>query len=248
TTNAVSYAITGGTGAALFAIGATSGVVTTAAAIDREGSEERRVGKESATSWDGSTAAQTFTITINDVNEFAVSTPADTNGAANAVDENVAIGTTVGVTAFASDADATTNAVSYAITGGTGAALFAIGATSGVVTTAAAIDREADGASTPLDVTAKPTDGSTAAQTFTITINDVNEFAVSTPADTNGAANAVDENVAIGTTLRSSPTRRSSDLTTNAVSYAITGGTGAALFAIGATSGVVTTAAAIDRE
>src|SRR5205823_389910 len=248
TTNAVSYAITGGTGAALFAIGATSGVVTTAAAIDREGSEERRVGKESATSWDGSTAAQTFTITINDVNEFAVSTPADTNGAANAVDENVAIGTTVWVTAFPADADATTNAVSYAITGGTGAALFAIGATSGVVTTAAAIDREALGASKTIEVTATSADGARAGPPLKITNYDVNEFAVSSPVDTNGARDTVDETVAIGTThgvTASAPTRRSSDL---AVSYAITGGTGAALFAIGATSGVVTTAAAIDRE
>src|SRR5205823_2979528 len=248
TTNAVSYAITGGTGAALFAIGATSGVVTTAAAIDREGSEERRVGKESATSWDGSTAAQTFTITINDVNEFAVSTPADTNGAANAVDENVAIGTTVWVTAFPADADATTNAVSYAITGGTGAALFAIGATSGVVTTAAAIDREALGASKTIESTAASTQGTSAAQTLTITINDDNEFAVSTPADTNGAANAVDENVSIGTTVAVTALSPYTTLFRSAVSYAITGGTGAALFAIGATSGVVTTAAAIDRE
>src|SRR5207248_682249 len=235
TTNAVSYAITGGTGAALFAIGATSGVVTTAAAIDREALGASKTIEVTATSADGSTAAQTFTITINDVNEFAVSTPADTNGAANAVDENVAIGTTVGVTAFASDADATTNAVSYAITGGTGAALFAIGATSGVVTTAAAIDREALGASKTIEVTATSADGSTAAQTFTITINDVNEFAVSTPADTNGAANAVDENVAIGTTVGVTAFASDVDATTNAVSYAITGGTGAALFAIGAT-------------
>src|SRR5205085_1459252 len=145
-----------------------------APAIARHAPFPTRRSSDPATSADGSTAAQTFTITINDVNEFAVSTPADTNHAANAVDENVAIGTTVGVTAFASDADATTNAVSYAITGGTGAALFAIGATSGVVTTAAAIDREALFACTTLFRSATSADGSTAAQTFTITINDVN--------------------------------------------------------------------------
>src|SRR5260370_35215027 len=56
-----------------------------------------------ATSADGSIAAKTFSIAINDVNEFAVSTPLDTNLAANAVDENVAAGTVVGITAFASD-------------------------------------------------------------------------------------------------------------------------------------------------
>src|SRR5207248_1778939 len=244
----VSYAITGGTGAALFAIGATSGVVTTAAAIDREALGASKTIEVTATSADGSTAAQTFTITINDVNEFAVSTPADTNGAANAVDENVAIGTTVGVTAFPSPARRSSDPVSYAITGGTGAALFAIGATSGVVTTAAAIDREALGASKTIEGTATRPDGSTAAQTLTITHREVHESAVSTPPHTNGAANAVDENVAIGTTVGVTAFAADADATTNAVSYAITGGTGAALFAIGATSGVVTTAAAIDRE
>ena len=65
------------------------------------------------TSADGSTASQSFTIAVNDVDEFDVSTPVDSDAAANAVDENAAIGTVVGVTAFATDADATTNAVTY---------------------------------------------------------------------------------------------------------------------------------------
>src|SRR5207244_7438151 len=108
--------------------------------------------------------------------------------------ENVAIGTAVGVTAFASDADATTNAVSYAITGGTGAALFTVDATTGVVTTAAAIDREALGASKTIVVTATSADGSTASQTFTIAINDVNEIAHSSPVDTNTAPKQLKEN------------------------------------------------------
>src|SRR5258708_38630474 len=97
-----------------------------------------------ATSADGSMAAKTFSIAINDVNEFAVSTPLDTNVAANAVDENVAAGTVVGITAFASDADATTNAVSYSLSSNPGG-LFAIDTSTGVITTAAAIDREALG-------------------------------------------------------------------------------------------------------
>ena len=42
-----------------------------------------------------------------------MSTPVDSDAAANAVNENAANGTVVGVTAFASDADATTNAVTY---------------------------------------------------------------------------------------------------------------------------------------
>jgi hypothetical protein len=85
-------------------------VVTTAAAIDREALGASVNIEVTATSADGSSAAQTFSIVINDVNEFSVSTPTDSNAAVNAVDENVAVGTVVGVTAFASDADATTNA------------------------------------------------------------------------------------------------------------------------------------------
>src|SRR5206468_1153507 len=134
-----------------------------------------------ATSADGSTAAQTFTIAINDVNEFAVSTPVDNNAAANQVNENVAIGTLVGVTAFASDADATTNTVSYAITGGTGQGLFAFDSNSRVASTAASPYTRSSDLSRTIIVTATSADGSTAAQTFTIAINDVNEFAVSTP-------------------------------------------------------------------
>src|SRR5204863_113998 len=121
----------------------------------------------------------------------------DSDGATNAVDENVVVGTYVGLTAFASDADATTNSVSYAITGGTGSALFAVDAGTGAVTTAAAIDREALGASKTLQVTATSADGSTAAQTFTIAINDVNEVRVTTPVDSDGTTTAVDETVVV---------------------------------------------------
>src|SRR5258708_2977032 len=157
---------------------------TTAAAIDREALGAGTGIEVTATSADGSTAAKTFSIAINDVNEFAVSTPLDTDVAANAVDENVAAGTVVGITAFASDADATTNAVSYSLTSNPGG-LFAIDAGTGVVTTAAAIDREALGASTSIEVTATSADGSTPTNTFSIGIKHVNEVSSSTPLDTN---------------------------------------------------------------
>src|SRR6202008_4202649 len=121
------YSLTSNPGG-LFQINASTGVVTTAAAIDREAIGPSTSIQVTATSADGSTAGQRLKIAINDVNEFSVSTPVDNNGAANAVNENVAVGTVVGVTAFASDADATTNAVSYAITGGSGLGLFAIDA------------------------------------------------------------------------------------------------------------------------
>src|SRR5205085_671238 len=145
--------------------------------IDREAHASLDVTVR-ATSADGSTADKAFTIAINDVNEFAVSTPVDNNAAANAVAENAAVGTLVGVTAFASDADATTNTVSYSLTDNAGGA-FQIDASCAMITRSdgTKIDREAHAS---LDVTVRATsaDGSTADKAFTIAINDVNEFAV----------------------------------------------------------------------
>src|SRR5262249_60665611 len=68
----------------------------------------------------------------------------------------------VGVTAFASDADATTNTVSYALTNNAGGR-FAINASTGVVTVAGAIDREVDGPSLSITVRATSADGPTTA-------------------------------------------------------------------------------------
>src|SRR4030095_473766 len=97
----------------LFPIDASAGEVTFAGAINRELVGASLDIEVTATSADTSTASQSFTIAINDVDEFDVSTPVDNDADANAVDENAANGTSVGVMAFASDADATTNAVTY---------------------------------------------------------------------------------------------------------------------------------------
>src|SRR5439155_859061 len=151
-----------------------------------------------ATSADTSTADETFSIAITDVNEFAVSTPVDTNGAANTVAENAATGTQVGRAARRGGGDATDDTVSYNLTDNDGGK-FAINSSSGVVAVAGAVDRDADGASLNITVRATSADTSTADETFSIAITDVNEFAVSTPVDNNGAANSVAENAATGT-------------------------------------------------
>jgi VCBS repeat-containing protein len=244
TNNDVTYSLSSNPGG-LFAIDATTGVVTTAAAIDRESLGASASITVRATSADGSTADQAFSIAIDDVNEFAVTTPADTDAAADAVNENSVIGTVVGVNAHASDADATTNVVSYSLTDNAGGK-FAINATTGVVTVAGAVDREVDAS---LDITVRATsqDGSHADQVFTIAVNDVNEFAVTTPADTDAAADAANENSVIGTVVGVTAHAGDADATTNAVTYSLTSNPGG-LFAIDATTGVVTTAAAIDRE
>ena len=86
-------------------MGAATGIVSVVAAFDRETDGATQTVYVKATSADGSSSVQAFTFAVNDVNEFAVSTPTDTNAAINAISEN-AIGT-VGITAAASDADAT---------------------------------------------------------------------------------------------------------------------------------------------
>ncbi|MFO1001913.1 MAG: hypothetical protein U0936_16380 [Planctomycetaceae bacterium] len=58
-----------------------------------------------ATSMDGSTSDTNFTISILDEDEFDVTVPMDTDIAANAVDENSAIGTAVRITSLATDGD-----------------------------------------------------------------------------------------------------------------------------------------------
>ncbi len=243
TTNGITYSLTDNAGGR-FAINATTGVVTVAGAIDREAGATQAI-TVLATSADGSTATQSYTITINDLDEFDVTAISDTNAAANAVNENVAIGTTVGITAFASDGDATTNGITYSLTDNAGGR-FAINATTGVVTVAGAIDREA-GATQAITVLATSADGSTATQSYTITINDVDEFDVTAISDTNAAANAVNENAAIGTTVGITAFASDGDATTNGITYSLTDNAGGR-FAINATTGVVTVAGAIDRE
>ena len=89
------------TAGGLFAIDANTGVVTVDGAIDRE-----RAAPSMNIDGDGDVAAtarpatQTFTINVSDVDEFDVTAPVDTNAAANAVTENAADGTVVGVTAL----------------------------------------------------------------------------------------------------------------------------------------------------
>ncbi len=85
----------------------------------------------------------------------------------------------MGVTANAFDLDSTTNTITYTLTSNPDS-LFQIDANTGVITTAAAINREVHGASRSITVRATSSDGSIADQTFNITLNDLDEFDVTT--------------------------------------------------------------------
>ena len=88
----------------------------------------------------------------------------------------------VGITASASDADATNNTITYSLDDSDGGR-FAIDSSTGVITVAAAIDREADGASRNITVRSTSSDGSFTTAVFAIGVNDVDEFDVTTPID-----------------------------------------------------------------
>ena len=228
----------------LFAINAGTGVVTTTAPLDAETATSYLITVR-ATSTDTSFTTRDFTIAVADVNEFAISPLSDTDAATNAINENSANGTVVGVTAFASDADVTNNAITYSLTNSAGGQ-FAIDPNSGVVTVAGLIDREA-GAVRTITIRGTSADGSSVTQDFNIAVNDVNEFAVTPLIDNNPALNNVTENAAVGTTVGLTAFASDADATTNSITYSLDDNAGGR-FAIDGTTGVVTVAGALDYE
>jgi Ca2+-binding RTX toxin-like protein len=221
---AVSYALTSNPGG-LFAINATTGVVTVAAGIDREALGATATIGVTATYLLGATSTQTFVVNINDADEFDASVPVDTNVAANSVAEDAVIGTVVGITALSSDADATNNVVTYSLSNSAGGR-FAIDSITGVVTVAAGLDFEA-GAAQQIEVTANSTDGSSSAQTFTVNLTNVNEGPVAV-ADA-GAAQGENVVNAVFDVLANDidPDNVRAELTTAVVSAAVTSGNAA---------------------
>ena len=127
-----------------FAIDPATGVVTVGDGqfLDREVQASWSL-TVLATSQDGSISVKEFTVELIDVDEYNVGQVFDTNSAANTIVENCPTGTLVGITGFAVDLDATTNAITYSLWNTRGGR-FAINPTTGVVTVAngGLIDRE----------------------------------------------------------------------------------------------------------
>ncbi len=154
----------------------------------------------------------------------------------------------VGITGLASDADATTNTITYSLQNNDGGR-FTIDANSGVVTVAGAINREADGASRNITVRATSADGSFTDQVFSIAISDEDEFDVVAPSDSDGSLNQVSENASNGAAVGIIGVAVDSDATNSGVSYSLVDDAGGR-FAIDAVTGVVTVAdgSLLDRE
>ena len=241
TNNTVTYTLSDNAGGR-FAINGTSGVVTVANAslLNHESATSHTVTVV-ATSADGSTSNQTFTINLSDVDEFDVGPITDINAAANSVVENAANGTVVGITANATDADGTNSAITYALSDNAGGR-FAINSSTGVITVANSTLLNYESATShSITVLATSADGSTSTQSFTVNLTDANEFNVSPLTDIDGAANSVVENAANGTVVGITANASDADASTNAVTYSLSNSAGGR-FTIDSNTGVITVA------
>jgi Ca2+-binding RTX toxin-like protein len=152
-----------------------------------------------------------------------------------AVDENQAAGTLVGTL---SATDKPTDTLTYALTDDAGGR-FTVDPHSGVVTTTAAFDHEAN-ASFAITATVTDQGGLSTQQGFTIAVGDVNEAPTGLAID----HAAVDENRPAGTLVG---TVSASDPDGNALTYSLADDAGGR-FAIDAATGAVTTTGPLDYE
>ena len=99
-----------------FNIGPTDGIVSVAdsLAVDFETAATCTLTVTSLSD-DGSTSTASFDVQITDYDEFDVTQPVDDNDDDNEIPEDATVGTSANITASSSDADGTTNAVTYSI-------------------------------------------------------------------------------------------------------------------------------------
>ncbi|RRS05326.1 cadherin repeat domain-containing protein [Aquabacterium soli] len=239
--NTITYSLSDNAGGR-FTINASTGVVTVANAslLDFEAATSHTI-TVLATSSDGSTSSQNFTMGITDVNEHAVGVVSDTDAAINQVVENASNGSLVGLTAHAVDLDATNSTITYSLSQDAGGR-FSIDAATGVVRVlnGALLDHESTSSHT-ITVLATSSDGSTSSQSFVINLLDVDEFPVGPVSDSDATANQVAENAASGTTVGITGRAVDQDSTNNAVTYTLSNNAGGR-FVIDAATGVVTVA------
>lgn len=232
--DAISYSLSSDAGG-WFSIDAVSGEVSVAGSMDWE-TEPNPSIEIVATSSDGSSSTKRFAIPYLDSNEFDVGPVTDIDSSPNIVDENLPVGTQVGVTAFAEDGDGSA-IVSYSLRGNPG--WLAVDAKSGVVTIATPLDWEIESELT-VEIRAESSDNSQSIASFVIQVRDVNEFDISEIIDADFQANQVDEGARSGTSVNVTAVARDGD-GTDTVHYALSVDAGG-MFSIDPESGIVTVA------
>lgn len=232
-----------GADAGRFTIGSASGVLTFSVAPDRENpldADSNHTYEVTVTVSDGvSTDAQALSITVTDVNESAVSAIVDNNGGANALNENSANGSAVGITALATDADNTNNTITYSLDNDAGGR-FTIDSGTGVISVVGSslLDYES-ATSHSVVVRATSADLSASTATFAITLLPLND---NMPAFTSTAAPSLSEGGTAVVTLAATD----ADAPVQTLGYTITGGVDQSYFVIA--SGVLRFAVAPDYE
>ena len=252
TNNAISYSFASNSPTSpdgLFDIDASTGVVSYngSAALNYESGTTSYSFDIYASSSDGSSAHDSFTVEVIDINEDSVSTPTDANTAANEIAENSSANALVGITASASDPDGTNNAISYSFAGNSPTSpdgLFDIDTSTGVVSYNASgvLNYESGTTSYSFDIYASSSDGSSAHDSFTVEVIDINEDSVSTPTDANTAANEIAENSSANALVGITASASDPDGTNNAISYSFAGNSPTSpdgLFDIDTSTGVV---------
>lgn len=216
--------------------------VKAGADIDAETAASHDITVE-VTDASGFTYSETMTINVNDLDEFDITATTDTDASGNILDENASIEDVVGITALATDVDATDD-VSYSLTDDA-AGLFTIDSSTGVVTIAGSLDAEKSTSHT-IEVTAASDDGSTSVQSFSVSVNDVNETSITAVSDTDGNANSVSEATVIGTAVGVTAFATDADAI-DTVIYTISSNPGG-FFAIDGNTGIVTITSDLDFE
>jgi hypothetical protein len=225
--DALTYSISGGADAALFAIDAATGALSFVAAPDFEATGDAggdNVYDVVVSASDGSfTDSRALAVSVGNANEGV----SISSAASASIDEN---GTGVTVVA-ASDAD--DDALTFSISGGADAGLFAIDAATGALRFVSAPDFEAPGdagGDNVYDVVVSASDGSFAdARAMSITVRNANEGVTIASA---ASVSVVENQTAVMVVA-------ASDADGDALAYSISGGADAALFAIDAATGAL---------
>lgn len=173
----------------LFMIDGISGVISLMGNLDYEEAQSHHI-TVLASSSDGSSATNTFTVNVGDNENGAggEGTRGDTDNAVknlidedprdNVIAENSDVGTDVGITAFARDQDG--DAVTYRLAqDDIDKGVFAIDSTSGVITLIGDVDFETQ-AFYDVGVIAESYDRTTVTHTFRVNVEDVNEAPIFT--------------------------------------------------------------------
>ena len=242
TPSTLTYSLAGGADQALFTINATTGVLTFIGApnFDAPGdSNANNIYDVQVRVSDGAlTAVQSIAVTVTNVNEAPV-IGSNGGGPTTAINYIENVGAVPVTTVVAADQDAATT-LTYSIVGGADSAKFTINATTGVLAFVTNPDFETPtdvGADNVYDVVVQVSDGTLLdTQAIAITVTNDNDAPVIT-SNLGGptAAITLAENGTAVTTVTAT------DIDAGATqTYSIAGGADQALFAINATTGVLT--------